>query len=244
MVAIGTLISAFWILSANSWMHTPTGLRPERRRAIRRGRLAEGDLQSVVSLSPRSHGAGGVSHDLARRRRGRRLPSDARSASPGAARHVLDGDVDGDHRRADPNLAGDQHGLNTLEHQPAKVMAMEGHYDSHPKGAPLILFGLPDQTNARSNIKSKYPAVIADPEALARRAAGRARYGATRELAAGADCLLVVPHHGRLGAADDDARRIQRAATLARRDVSFARFASIRFGDGSGRISSPCLRGG
>jgi cytochrome d ubiquinol oxidase subunit I len=42
-------------------------------------------------------------------------------------------------------LAGDQHGLNTLEHQPAKVMAMEGHYQSHPDGAPLVLFGLPDQ---------------------------------------------------------------------------------------------------
>ena len=43
-------------------------------------------------------------------------------------------------------LAGDAHGLNTLEHQPAKVMAMEGHYTSHPDGAPLILFGLPDQS--------------------------------------------------------------------------------------------------
>ena len=38
-------------------------------------------------------------------------------------------------------FAGDAHGLNTLEHQPVKVMAMEGHYDSHPDGAPLILFG-------------------------------------------------------------------------------------------------------
>jgi cytochrome bd ubiquinol oxidase subunit I len=37
------------------------------------------------------------------------------------------------------------HGLNTLEHQPAKVMAMEGHFESHPDGAPLILFGIPDQ---------------------------------------------------------------------------------------------------
>jgi cytochrome d ubiquinol oxidase subunit I len=42
-------------------------------------------------------------------------------------------------------LLGDAHGLNTLEHQPAKVMAMEGHFESHPDGAPLILFGLPDQ---------------------------------------------------------------------------------------------------
>jgi cytochrome d ubiquinol oxidase subunit I len=40
---------------------------------------------------------------------------------------------------------GDQHGLNTLEHQPVKVMAMEGHFESHPGGAPLILFGMPDQ---------------------------------------------------------------------------------------------------
>jgi len=39
-------------------------------------------------------------------------------------------------------VLGDLHGLNTLEHQPAKVMAMEGHYQSHPNGAPLILFGI------------------------------------------------------------------------------------------------------
>src|SRR5690606_17809861 len=42
-------------------------------------------------------------------------------------------------------VAGDLHGLNTLEHQPAKVMAMEGHFESYASGAPLILFGLPDQ---------------------------------------------------------------------------------------------------
>jgi len=42
-------------------------------------------------------------------------------------------------------LAGDQHGLNTLEHQPVKIMAMEGHFESHKDGAPLYLFGLPDE---------------------------------------------------------------------------------------------------
>ena len=42
-------------------------------------------------------------------------------------------------------FAGDAHGLNTLEHQPAKVMAMEGHFQSHPDGAPLVLFGWPDE---------------------------------------------------------------------------------------------------
>jgi cytochrome d ubiquinol oxidase subunit I len=40
-------------------------------------------------------------------------------------------------------FVGDQHGLNTLEHQPAKVAAMEGHYETQ-RGAPLILFGIPD----------------------------------------------------------------------------------------------------
>jgi len=40
-------------------------------------------------------------------------------------------------------FAGDLHGLNTLEHQPAKVAAMEGHFETK-QGAPLILFGLPD----------------------------------------------------------------------------------------------------
>ena len=41
-------------------------------------------------------------------------------------------------------FVGDQHGLNTFEHQPAKVAAMEGHFEAEQKGAPLILFGLPD----------------------------------------------------------------------------------------------------
>ena len=45
-------------------------------------------------------------------------------------------------------LVGDAHGLNTLEHQPAKVLAMEGHYQSHPDGAPLILFGMPERRRA------------------------------------------------------------------------------------------------
>jgi cytochrome d ubiquinol oxidase subunit I len=54
-------------------------------------------------------------------------------------------------------LAGDQHGLNTLEHQPAKVMAMEGHYQSHPDGAPLILFGLPDQAAGKVKYAIEVP---------------------------------------------------------------------------------------
>ena len=54
-------------------------------------------------------------------------------------------------------FAGDMHGLNTLEHQPAKVMAMEGHYDSNPEGAPLILFGIPNLTEKRIDYAIEIP---------------------------------------------------------------------------------------
>ncbi|HZB57025.1 MAG TPA: cytochrome ubiquinol oxidase subunit I, partial [Reyranella sp.] len=47
-------------------------------------------------------------------------------------------------------LAGDQHGLNTLEHQPVKVMAMEGHFKSYDNGAPLVLFAWPDQAEGKN----------------------------------------------------------------------------------------------
>ena len=52
-------------------------------------------------------------------------------------------------------FAGDPHGLNTLEHQPAKIMAMEGHFQSHPDGAPLILFGMPDQAPSKATMRSR-----------------------------------------------------------------------------------------
>ena len=54
-------------------------------------------------------------------------------------------------------LAGDQHGLNTLEHQPVKIMAMEGHFDSHKDGAPLILFGWPDQAAGKMKYAIEVP---------------------------------------------------------------------------------------
>jgi cytochrome d ubiquinol oxidase subunit I len=54
-------------------------------------------------------------------------------------------------------LAGDLHGLNTLEHQPVKIMAMEGHYQSHPEGAPLILFGIPNGDEKRIDYAVEIP---------------------------------------------------------------------------------------
>src|ERR1700760_3793418 len=54
-------------------------------------------------------------------------------------------------------FAGDQHGLNTLEHQPVKVMAMEGHFQSHKNGAPLVLFGWPDEAEAKVKYAIEVP---------------------------------------------------------------------------------------
>ncbi len=54
-------------------------------------------------------------------------------------------------------IVGDHHGLNTLEHQPAKAMAMEGHYRSHPNGAPLILFGIPNSIERRVDYAIEIP---------------------------------------------------------------------------------------
>ena len=54
-------------------------------------------------------------------------------------------------------LAGDAHGLNTLEHQPIKVLAMEGDYQPSPNGAHLVLFGLPDDEEARVDYEVAIP---------------------------------------------------------------------------------------
>ena len=63
-------------------------------------------------------------------------------------------------------LAGDQHGLNTLEYQPAKIAAMEGHFESHADGAPLILFGWPDMAAERTRLRDRDPeARQPDPDA-------------------------------------------------------------------------------
>tara|TARA_R110002050_G_scaffold56645_6_gene127443 strand:- start:81 stop:929 length:849 start_codon:yes stop_codon:yes gene_type:complete len=53
-------------------------------------------------------------------------------------------------------VAGDMHGLNTLEHQPAKVAAMEGHFETQ-RGAPLILFGLPDMVAEETRYALEIP---------------------------------------------------------------------------------------
>jgi cytochrome d ubiquinol oxidase subunit I len=146
MVAVGTLISAFWILSANSWMQTPTG------HAINAdGQFIAADWFKVIFNPSFPYrlvhmvlaaylttalvvGAVGAWHLL----RDQHLagPRVMFSMAMWMATIVAPIQI----------LAGDQHGLNTLEHQPVKIMAMEGHFESHKDGAPLYLFGWPNQT--------------------------------------------------------------------------------------------------
>ena len=99
-------------------------------------------------------------------------------------------------------IVGDLHGLNTLEHQPAKIAAMEGHWEPQD-GAPLILFGLPNMAAAKSTTRLRCRSSVAYPDALAGRTVAGLNTGRANELAAGCDLVLVVPDHGRDGTADD-----------------------------------------
>ena len=127
MVAVGTLISAFWILSANSWMQTPAGYAINAE-----GQFIAADWLKVIfnpSFPYRlvAHGAGGVSDHRAGGRRGRRLSSAARPASRRSPRDVLDGDVDGHPGGADPDFC-----RRPARPQHAGAPAGEDHGDGGP----------------------------------------------------------------------------------------------------------------
>ena len=147
-VAVGTAISAFWIISVNSWMQTPQGYAFNAQ-----GQFVPADWWAIVfnpsfpyrlvhtvlaAYLTTAFVVGGVGawHLL----KGRKTPPVRTMFSMAMWMAALVAPVQ--------ILAGDQHGLNTLKYQPAKIMAMEGHFQSHPNGAPLILFGLPSQTDA------------------------------------------------------------------------------------------------
>jgi len=158
MVAAGTAISAFWILSVNSWMQTPVGWSVNAQ-----GQFvpASGWLEIIFNPSfpyrlvhtviaaylTTALVVGGVGawHLL----RGRDLPEVRKMFSMAMWMAALVAPVQ--------ILAGDLHGLNTLEHQPMKVAAMEGHFESYPSGAPLILLGLPDDRAERTDVLLEIP---------------------------------------------------------------------------------------
>ena len=143
MVAIGTLGSAFWILSVNSWMHTPAGY------AINEvGQFVPDDWWAVV-FNP------SFPYRLVHMVLAAYLTT-ALVVGAVAAWHLLRDRADAGARTMYVMamgmllvvaplqiVAGDLHGLNTYAYQPAKVAAMEGLYET-TRGAPLILFGIPD----------------------------------------------------------------------------------------------------
>jgi cytochrome d ubiquinol oxidase subunit I len=148
LVAFGTTMSAFWILVLNSWMHTPAG------HEIRDGVVHAVDWWAIIfnpsmpyrlvhmllasGLTVAFLIAGLSAYRWIKGDRGAGVMAAMRTGvTIGAVLIPLQ------------ILAGDMHGLNTLEHQPAKVAAMEGNWDTRGN-VPLVLFAWPDE-QAREN---------------------------------------------------------------------------------------------
>jgi cytochrome d ubiquinol oxidase subunit I len=143
IVAFGTAMSAFWILAANSWMQTPVG------HEIRDGIVHPVDWISII-FNP------SFPYRLAHMLNAAYLTTGFVVIAVGA-RYLVAGKFLEDARtmlRMGIGLMvilaplqlfiGDQHGLNTLEHQPIKIAAMEAHWDGSKPGA-LVLFAWPDE---------------------------------------------------------------------------------------------------
>lgn len=157
MVSLGTLISTTWILASNSWMQTPAGFE------IIDGRAVPVDWLAVI-FNP-SFPYRLLHMSLAA------FLATALFVAASAAWHLL-------RRNDNPPIrkmlsmalwmlllvaplqavVGDFHGLNTLEHQPTKIAAMEGHWENHPgKGVPLVLFALPDMALEENRFALEIP---------------------------------------------------------------------------------------
>lgn len=157
IVAFGTTMSAFWILSLNSWMHTPTGFE------MRDGVAHAVDWFAIIFNPSFPYR---LSHTLI----ASGLTAAFLVAGISAYRILI-----GDNKKA-PLLAlkttlvlaamliplqifvGDLHGLNTLKHQPQKIAAMEGVWETE-KGAPLVLFALPNKETKTNDYAIEIPNV-------------------------------------------------------------------------------------
>jgi cytochrome d ubiquinol oxidase subunit I len=155
IVALGTLISAFWILSANSWMHTPAGFE------LKDGVFHATDWLEVIfnpsfpyrfahmvlaaylttALVVIAVGALQVLRDQAREAAAVMLKMGFGFLAIVAPLQLV---------------AGHAHGVNVHQHQPAKLAAIEAHWDTH-RGAPLVLFALPDQAQERNRLELAVP---------------------------------------------------------------------------------------
>ncbi|MFN9709061.1 MAG: cytochrome ubiquinol oxidase subunit I [Burkholderiales bacterium] len=149
LVAFGTTMSAFWILSLNSWMHTPAG------HEIIDGEFHVTSWAAVVfnpslpyrlthmllasALTVAFLMAGVSAWQTLRRLENESTPKVLRTGlTLGAVLIPLQ------------ILVGDLHGLNTLQHQPQKIAAMEGIWETE-RGAPLLLFAVPNSAERRND---------------------------------------------------------------------------------------------
>ena len=155
IVAIGTTLSAFWILALNSWMQTPQG------HEMRNGVAFPVDWLAIIFNPSFPYR---LSHMV--------VASGLTAAFlvAGISAYRL---LKGDDKKA-PKLTlkialtvamfltplqifiGDMHGLNTLEHQPQKIAAMEGVWHTE-KGAPLLLFAIPDEKEKTNHFELAIP---------------------------------------------------------------------------------------
>ncbi len=155
VVAVGTALSAFWILSANSWMHTPVG------HEVKDGIAYPVDWIAVI-FNP------SFPYRLAHMMNAAYLTAGFVVLAVGA-RYLLAGRFVEEGRTmvkmAIGLLAilaplqlfiGDQHGLNTLKHQPVKIAAMEAHWDGSKPG-DFHLFAWPDEKNERNLFEISIP---------------------------------------------------------------------------------------
>lgn len=156
MVAVGTAISAFWILSVNSWMQTPAGFTMNEQGQY----VVTSWLEAIFNPS--------FPYRLAHMLLAAYLTTAFVVGAVGAW-HLLK-DKSSQAARKMFSMAmwmalivaplqifvGDLHGLNTQEHQPAKVAAMEGHFKSEAQ-APLYLFGWPNEKTAEVDYAIKIP---------------------------------------------------------------------------------------
>ena len=157
MVALGTIFSTFWILASSSWMHTPQGY------IIENGIVVPEDWLKIIFnpsfpyrlfhmsvaaflASAFFVGASGAWHLL----RGNDNPAVRKMFSMALWMALIVAPIQA--------MIGDAHGLNTLEHQPAKIAAIEGHWENPPgEATPLILFGIPDMEQERTKYALEIP---------------------------------------------------------------------------------------
>ena len=155
LVAFGTTMSAFWILALNSWMHTPTGFEMIDGKAhvtswfevifnpsfpYRFSHMMIASGLTVAFLL-----AGVSAFRWLKNDRGADVNAALRTGIYMAA-FMIPVQI----------VVGDMHGVNTLEHQPAKIAAMEGIWKTQ-RGAPAVLFGLPDAATQSNRYEIAIP---------------------------------------------------------------------------------------